>query len=79
VRIAGVSLAHSVRIAAAAGATPPLLAVQGQRVLAYENRGTEVHFFLDDAVYADMARALLPEIAGYAAACLIISCVRAWR
>jgi hypothetical protein len=46
------------------------LAVQGQRVLAYENRGTEVHFFLDDAVYADMARALLPEIAGYAAGLL---------
>jgi len=46
------------------------LAVQGQRVLAYENRGTDVHFFLDDAVYADMARALLPEIAGYAAGLL---------
>ncbi len=33
-------------------------------------RGTQVHFFLDDAVYADMARTLLPEIAGYAAGLL---------
>jgi hypothetical protein len=46
------------------------LAVEGQRVLAYENRGTQVRFFLDDAVYADMARTLLPEIAGYAAGLL---------
>ena len=46
------------------------LALEGRRVLAYENRGTEVHFLLDDAVYADMARALLPEIAGYAAGLL---------
>jgi hypothetical protein len=42
------------------------LALEGHRVLAYENSGTQVRFFLDDAVYADMARALLPEIAGYA-------------
>jgi len=46
------------------------LVVEGHRVLAYENRGTQVHFFLDDAVYADMARTLLPEIAGYAAGLL---------
>jgi hypothetical protein len=46
------------------------LAVQGRRVLAYESSGTEVHFFLDDAVYADMALSLLPEIAGYAAGLL---------
>jgi hypothetical protein len=46
------------------------LAVEGHRVLAYENNGTQVRFLLDDAVYADMARALLPEIAGYAAGLL---------
>jgi hypothetical protein len=46
------------------------LALQGRRVLAYENNGTQVHFFLDDAVYADMARTLLPEVAGYAAGLL---------
>ncbi len=41
------------------------LKLQGRRVLAYENTGGEVHFLLDDAVFADMAAALLPEIAGY--------------
>jgi hypothetical protein len=46
------------------------LVLEGHRVLAYENRGTQVHFFFDDAVYADMARTLLPEIAGYAAGLL---------
>ena len=46
------------------------LVFEGHRVLAYENSGTQVHFLLDDAVYADMARALLPEIAGYAAGLL---------
>jgi len=46
------------------------LALEGRRVLAYENSGSQVHFLLDDAVYADMARALLPEIAGYAAGLL---------
>jgi hypothetical protein len=46
------------------------LVLEGRRVLAYENSGTQVHFFLDDAVYADMARTLLPEIAGYAAGLL---------
>ena len=43
------------------------LVVEGHRVLAYENSGSQVRFLLDDAVHADMARALLPEIAGYAA------------
>jgi hypothetical protein len=46
------------------------LALEGHRVLAYENTGTQVRFFLDDAVFADMARTLLPEIAGYAAGLL---------
>jgi len=46
------------------------LAVEGHRVLAYENNGTQVRFLLDDAVHADMARALLPEIGGYAAGLL---------
>jgi hypothetical protein len=46
------------------------LALDGHRVLAYENTGRQVRFFLDDAVYADMARTLLPEIAGYAAGLL---------
>ena len=46
------------------------LALEGHRVLAYENTGTQVRFLLDDAVYADMARTLLPEIAGYAAGLL---------
>ena len=46
------------------------LALEGLRVLAYQNNGTQVQFFLDDAVYADMARILLPEIAGFAAGLL---------
>jgi hypothetical protein len=46
------------------------LAVEGHRVLAYEDNGAQVRFFLDDAVHEDMARALLPEIAGYAAGLL---------
>ena len=46
------------------------LALDGRRVLAYEDREMQVHFFLDDAVYADTARTLLPEIAGYAAGLL---------
>ena len=46
------------------------LALEGHRVLAYENSGTQVRFLLDDAVYADMARTLLPEIASYAAGLL---------
>jgi len=46
------------------------LVLEGHRVLAYENNGRQVRFLLDDVVYADMARALLPEIAGYAAGLL---------
>jgi hypothetical protein len=38
-----------------------------RRVLAYERVPGRVRFFLDDAVYADTARALLPEIAAYGA------------
>jgi hypothetical protein len=38
-----------------------------RRLLAYERVPGRVRFFLDDAVYADTARALLPEIAGYGA------------
>lgn len=38
-----------------------------RRILAYERVPGRVRFFLDGRVYADSARALLPEIAGYAA------------
>ena len=38
-----------------------------RRLLAYERVPGRVRFFLDEAVYADSARVLLPEIAGYAA------------
>ena len=38
-----------------------------RRLLAYERVPGRVRFFLDDAIYADTARALLPEIAAYAA------------
>jgi hypothetical protein len=38
-----------------------------RRLLAYERVPGRVRFFLDDAVYADTARALLPEIAAYGA------------
>ncbi|HMF44287.1 MAG TPA: hypothetical protein VKQ32_26625 [Polyangia bacterium] len=38
-----------------------------RRLLAYERVPGRVRFFLDDAVYADTARVLLPEIAGYGA------------
>jgi hypothetical protein len=39
----------------------------GMRVLAYERNGNKVHFFLDQAVYADCARRWLPVVGGYAA------------
>jgi hypothetical protein len=39
----------------------------GRRLFAYERVPGHVHFFLDRAVYADTARALLPEIGGYGA------------
>jgi hypothetical protein len=38
-----------------------------RRLLAYERVPGRVHFFMDEAVYADSARVLLPEIAGYGA------------
>jgi hypothetical protein len=38
-----------------------------RRLLAYERVPGRVRFFLDDAVYADTARALLPEIVAYGA------------
>jgi hypothetical protein len=38
-----------------------------RRLLAYERVPGRVRFFLDEAVYADSARLLLPEIAGYGA------------
>jgi hypothetical protein len=38
-----------------------------RRILGYERVPGRVRFFLDAPVYADSARALLPEIAGYAA------------
>jgi hypothetical protein len=38
-----------------------------RRLLAYERVPGRVRFFLDEGVYADTARTLLPEIAGYAA------------
>ncbi|HVZ75099.1 MAG TPA: hypothetical protein VHJ20_22105 [Polyangia bacterium] len=39
---------------------------EGRRLLAYERVAGRVRFFLDDAVYADTARALLPEVGAYA-------------
>jgi hypothetical protein len=39
----------------------------GRRLLGYERVPGRVRFFLDDAVYADTARALLPEIEAYGA------------
>jgi hypothetical protein len=40
---------------------------EGIRVLAYRREADQVHFFLDEAVYADVARRWLPEVEGYAA------------
>jgi hypothetical protein len=46
---------------------PRYLTVEGRRALGYEWIPGRVHFFLDEKVYSDAARALLPEVAGYAA------------
>jgi hypothetical protein len=48
---------------------PARVQVRGgaRRLLAYQRVPGRVRFFLDDAVYADTARALLPEIGGYGA------------
>ena len=42
------------------------LTVEGRRALAYVRVPGKVRFFLDEAVYADAGRTLLPEIGGYA-------------
>jgi hypothetical protein len=39
----------------------------GVRVLAYQRTGSNIHFFLDKTVYADVAQHWLPEVEGYAA------------
>ena len=41
--------------------------LEGRRALGYERMPGRVRFFLDEQVYSDAARALLPEVAGYAA------------
>lgn len=41
--------------------------VNGVRQLAYQRTANEVHFFLDEAVYADVSQAWLPVVAGYVA------------
>jgi hypothetical protein len=46
------------------------LTVDGRRAAAYVRVPGRVRFFLDEAVYADAARTLLPEIEGYAAGLL---------
>ena len=46
------------------------LNVDGRRALAYVRVPGRVRFFLDEAIYADAAKALLPEIAGYASGLL---------
>ena len=50
--------------------TPQHLVVDGRRVLGYVRDADRVRFFLDNAVYADAARTLLPEVEGYAAGLL---------
>jgi hypothetical protein len=45
---------------------PRYLMVEGRRALGYEWLPGRVRFFLDDRVYSDAARALLPEVAAYA-------------
>jgi hypothetical protein len=39
---------------------------EGRRILAYERLPRRLHFFVDQAVYADAARALLPEVGAFA-------------
>jgi hypothetical protein len=50
--------------------TPHYVVVEGRRQLGYVRVPGRVRFFLDDGVYADSARALLPEVAAYAAGLL---------
>jgi hypothetical protein len=49
---------------------PHHVVVDGRRVLGYVRGPDRVRFYLDAAVYSDAARALLPEIQGYAAGLL---------
>jgi hypothetical protein len=49
---------------------PRYLMVEGRRTLGYARVPGQVRFFLDANVYGDAARALLPEVAGYAAGLL---------
>jgi hypothetical protein len=49
---------------------PRYVVVEGRRQLGYVRVPGRVRFFLDDAVYADSARALLPEVAAYASGLL---------
>jgi hypothetical protein len=46
---------------------PRYLMIEGRRALGYEWIPGRVRFFLDERVYSDAARTLLPEVAGYAA------------
>jgi hypothetical protein len=46
------------------------MSFDGRRALAYVRVPGRVRFFLDESVYADAARTLLPEVAGYAAGLL---------
>jgi hypothetical protein len=41
--------------------------IEGRRALGYQRLPGRVRFFLDERVYADAARALLPDVAAYAA------------
>jgi hypothetical protein len=54
------------RLELAAFGTKRYASADGRRLLAYERVPGRVRFFLDDGVYADTARALLPEIGAYA-------------
>ena len=40
---------------------------EGRRILGYERVADHLHFFVDEAVHADAARALLPEVGAFAA------------
>lgn len=43
------------------------MVLDGRRALGYQRLPGRIRFFLDDTVYADTARALLPEVGAYAA------------
>lgn len=46
---------------------PSYIVRDGVRIAAYQRVADKIHFFLDKAVYADVARASLPQVMGYAA------------